>query len=168
MNKFLSAIIFFSLLLCPLTSYAVNVYGERALNSIDEQSSTDLLDQLQVLYEEIDNVLYEERNPDKINQLLILKRICSANVERVTSLYYFIKLNDNIVKMKNVPGEVLDELDRYLTSNAILIDKALQKEVIFINNVVDPKEKDLVLQYKNDLRILLNDFSELIRKTVKF
>ncbi|MDY7000528.1 MAG: hypothetical protein SVS15_01950 [Thermodesulfobacteriota bacterium] len=168
MNKFLSVVIFFSLLLYPTASEAVNVYGEKALHSIDEQSATELLDALQVLYEEIDNAAYENRKPDKTISYLVLKRICSTNIERITSLYHFIKLNDSIINIKNISNEVLDELDKYLTSNAVVIDKALGKDIIFINKVIDTKEKDLTLQYRNDLRILLNDFSELIHKTVKF
>jgi len=168
MNKFLFLVLFFSLLLCPVASEAVNVYGEKALHSIDEQAATELLDALQILYEEIDNADYENRNPDKIIPYLILKRICSTNIERITSLYHFIKLNDSIINIENVSSETLDELDKYLTSNAVVIDKALGKDVIFINKVIDTKEKDLTLQYRNDLRILLNNFSELIHETVKF
>ena len=168
MNKFFFLVLFFSLLLCPVASEAVNVYGEKALHSIDEQAATELLDALQVLYEEIDNAAYKNRNPDKTIPYLILKRICFINIERITSLYHFINLNDSIINMENIHDDILDELDKYLTSNAVIIDKALDKDVIFITKVIDTKEKDLTLQYRNDLRILLNNFSELIHKTVKF
>ena len=168
MNKFLFILLFFIISMYPMSARAVNIYGERSLHSIDEQAATELLDNLQVLYEGIDNAAYENRDPNKTVPYLILSRICSTNIERLTSLYYFIKLNDSIIDMKDIPAGVLDEMDKYLTSNAVVIDKALSKDVIFINEAINSKDKDLILQYKNDLRILLNDFSELIHKTVKF